>query len=309
VSGRSTARVRSGLDPLVVALGRGDLWAASLAGFLVRGGLVLFLLPIVWLPSPLDLADLFGPAVTSAALGGPNPDLVRLVVAAVVGATIVLVVAFWLGALMDVAVARIGAEAVDDRVGGTTLVTEPGLAEGGRAFAVRLGALLPFGLALAFAAPELVAATYRELVDPSTLAVPLVVRVLGDVPLVVALLVVTWLLGDALGGLAVRVAVVERRGVTSSLVRALGLVLRRPVEAVATLAAGWVVVVVLVGPALVASALVWRAVVFASRGSAPPIVVALGIVSLAGLWLGGLVLAGFATAARAMLWSSFAAHR
>jgi hypothetical protein len=313
VSALSIMRVRSGIDPLVAALAQADVWAASLAGFLVRGGLVLFLVPIVWLPSPLDLADAFSGAVTSAALGGPNPDLVRLVVVASVAATVAVVAAFWLGALMDVAVAHLAAEALDPTRAAPGAaspdVASPGLGEVGRAFAVRIAAFVPFGAIVAFGAPEVVGATYHELVDPSTLALPLVVRVVGDVPLIVALVAAAWLLGDAVGGIAVRVAIVERRGAAASLIRALALVVRRPVEAFATLVAGSAVVVVLVAPALVATAVLWRAVQFAARGSAPPLVVGAGIVALASLWLGGLVLAGFATAARAMLWSAFAARR
>ncbi len=318
--------VRPALEPVVVALARVDLCAAALAGFLVRGGVILFLLPIVWLPSPLDLADVFSSAVTSAALGGPNPELVRLVVLAAIGVTAVVVAAFWLGALMDVAVVRIAASSLVPGGGATSSgpdspapgsATEapgpdtaaPGLSESPRALAVRLVALVPAAVVLAVAAPAVVAATYRELIDPSTLAVPLVLRVLGDVPLVVALLVATWLAGDAIGGLAVRLVVLERRRPLPALAGAIGLVVRRPLAAAATFAAGSVVVIVLVAPALLAAAVAWRGVLFATREDAGPIPTALGILALAGLWLGGLVLAGFAAAVRAILWSTFAARR
>ncbi|HEU4673769.1 MAG TPA: hypothetical protein VFS32_12805 [Candidatus Limnocylindrales bacterium] len=305
--------VRPVLEPIVVALGRVDLWSAALAGFLVRGGVLLFLLPIVWLPSPLDLANLFGSAVTSAALGGPNPDLVRLVVLAAVATGLLLVVAFWLGALMDVAVVRIGARSLGSPADAAEALDPgadaPGLGEARTAFAARLLAFAPLGVALAVAAPAVVAATYGELVDPSTLTVPLVLRVLGDLPFIVALLLGTWLIGDAIGGLAVRRAVLDGRGAVSALGAAIGLVARRPLAALATLVAGTAVIVALVAPALLASAVVWRAVLFASRGDAGPVLSGLGIVALAALWLGGLVLAGFATAVRALLWSAFATPR
>ncbi|HEY3522538.1 MAG TPA: hypothetical protein VGK63_02450 [Candidatus Limnocylindrales bacterium] len=305
-------RIRFDFEPIEAALARFDLWAAALAGFLVRGGVILFVLPIVWLPSPLDLADVFSSVVTSAALGGPNPDLVRLVVVSTIATTVVVVVAFWLGALMDVLVAHVTAGPLSGVLAAPTMgghAPSPGLAEAGRAFAARLVAFLPLGLALAVSAPIVVGAVYEELVNPSSLALPIVFRVLGDVPVVVAVIVGLWLVGDAIGGLAVRLIVADRRGAASALASAVGMVVRRPIAAVGTLAAGTAVVFVLVAPALLASAAVWRGVLFASRGEAGPILTGLGIVALAALWLGGLVLAAFATAVRAMLWSRFAARR
>jgi hypothetical protein len=296
-------RVEHRLDPLLVALGRADLWSVSLAGFLVRGGVVLFLLPIAALPSPLDVANVFGPAVTAAALGGPNPELTRLVVLASVVGVAVVVLAFALGAATDVASIRAGAE-------GLQASHEPaGRGIVGRAFIVRLVALVPFGLALAATMPAVIGATYHELIDPEELVTPLVVRVLRDVPNVVVLLLVTWIAGEAIGGLAVRLAVLERRGVVRSIVGALAVVVRRPLGALGVLASSTILLVVLVAPALVATALAWRWVAFSLRSPddiAGPLI---GALALAALWLGGLALAGFGAAARGVLWTAFVLRR
>jgi hypothetical protein len=296
-------RVEHRLDPLLVALGRADLWSVSLAGFLVRGGIVLFLLPIAALPSPLDVANVFGPAVTAAALGGPNPELTRLVLLASVVGVAMVVLAFALGAATDVASIRAGAEELQPSA-------EPaGRGVVGQAFVVRLVALVPFALALAATMPVVVGATYQELIDPQELVTPLVVRVLRDVPDVVVLLLATWLAGEAIGGLAVRLTVLERRGVARAIVGALAVVVRRPLGALGVLGSSTILLLVLVGPALVATALAWRWVTFSLRSPGDIAGPVTGALALAALWLGGLALAGFGAAARSVLWTEFVLRR
>jgi hypothetical protein len=298
---------RVGLDPIVAALARGDLWTLSLAGFLVRGGLVLLLLPIWPVPSPLDLADALGPAVTTAALGGPNPDLVRVVVIGSIVAATVIALAFAVGAAADVAAITTAADELVGRTSrfGGTVARGPG-SRAVTAFLVRLVGLVPFAVALAATVPIVVGATYQELIDPTDLAIPVVIRVLSDVPGVVALLVATWLLGEAVGGIAVRLLVLEDRSVGGSLVGALALIVRRPIPALLTLVGTTLVFVVLLAPALVASALAWRFVVFELRSDSNAVAAALGVLGLAAVWLGALVLSGFAAAVRTVAWTSFA---
>ncbi len=296
-------RVEHRLDPLLVALGRADLWSVSLAGFLVRGGVLLFLLPIVALPSPLDVANVFGPAVTAAALGGPNPELTRLVLLASIFGAAVVVLAFALGAAADVAATRFGPRELP------TAVTPAPRGIVGRAFVVRVVALVPFAVALAATIPEIVAATYHELILPEELVTPIVLRVLRDVPDVVAILLVTWLVGEAIGGLAVRLTVLEGRGIGSSLAGALAAVARRPLDALAVLASSSLLLVILVGPALIATALAWRWVTSSLRSPDDVLTPAIGALGLAALWLGGLVLAGFGAAVRNLLWTGFVLRR
>jgi hypothetical protein len=301
-------RVEAMREPLVVGLGRADVWAASLAGFLVRGGVVLFLLPIIVVPSPLDVANVLGPAVTSAALGGPNPDLVRVAVAGSLVAVLVLAIAFAIGAVMDVNVTRMGAAELGVGSPATADAPRPRGAVR-RAFAVRLLALLPLVVVLALGVPAVVGATYTELVNPTDFVTPIVVRVLGDVPLVVAAILVTWLAGEAVGGLAVRFVVLDGRGVLGALGGALRLLVVRPLSAGLALLVGTALLAALVAPALVASGLVWRFAATSLAAGDDPIVAVLAIVVLSALWLGGLVLAGFGASVRALLWTRVATGR
>ncbi|HET7027150.1 MAG TPA: hypothetical protein VFI28_05625 [Candidatus Limnocylindrales bacterium] len=296
-------RAERRLDPFTIALARADLWPVALAGFLVRGGVVLFILPIVVVPSPLDVANLFGPIVTAAALGGPNPALVQLAIVAVVVAVVVIVTAFLLGALADVAVTTATADALGrpappERRGVTI-----------RAFAVRLLALVPFALVLGGSIPAIVDAVYRELISPTDLVTPLVVRVVLDVPALIGAVIVTWLLGEAIGGLATRLVVRDGRSVRGALAGALALAARRPIATLVAFAVGDLVLVALVAPALAASGLVWRAVAFDLRLASDPLPVLLATLALVALWLGGLVLAAFAATLRALLWTGAANAR
>src|SRR5215207_6413691 len=68
---------------LVATLGRPAWWAMALAGFLVRGGILLVLLPIVILPTPAGLASLLAPTIESFAFGTLTPERIALVLAAV----------------------------------------------------------------------------------------------------------------------------------------------------------------------------------------------------------------------------------
>jgi hypothetical protein len=296
-------RVEHRLDPLLAALGRPDVWSISLAGFLVRGGVLLFLLPIAAIPSPLDVANVLGPAVTSAALGGPNPDLVRVVVVASLATVAAVAVAFALGAATDVATARIGAA----ELGASSPAPATGVVR--RAFVVRLAALIPFAIVLAATVPAVVGATYHELILPDELVTPVVLRVIRDVPIVVIALLAAWLVGEAIGGLAVRLIVLEGRGVIGGIRGALALVAHRPRGAVGALAAGTLVLVVLVGPALAATALAWRWATSSLRAGPDPVAATVAVLALAGLWVGGLALAAFATSVRSLLWTAFVVGR
>ena len=54
---------------LLVTLATPATWPLALAAFLIRGGIVLVVLPIVVLPTPVGLGNAFGPTLTAIALG------------------------------------------------------------------------------------------------------------------------------------------------------------------------------------------------------------------------------------------------
>src|SRR6185312_14493665 len=53
-------------------------WPMALAVFLLRGGLILVVLPIVVLPSPVELGNLLAPALIAVVLQGPSLELVAV---------------------------------------------------------------------------------------------------------------------------------------------------------------------------------------------------------------------------------------
>jgi hypothetical protein len=272
-------------------------WPVGLAGFLARGGIVLFLIPIVPLPSPVGLANVIGP--TAATPSGPSSEAAGVLAAVTAVVLAWLVVGTAVGALADAFLTgAFGA-------GGRVPVT-PGLLA--RMMGVRLAALLPVGLALAVATRPVVESTYRQLISPYDLAVPLVSRVVREVVPAIGLVVAAWLLAEIVAGLAVRSIVLRNDSAGVSLRRAIGHLVRRPASTLATAAVGLASLAVAIGPPLVAASAVWSllgeqlARTAANRGDlGPTLLVGLALVAI---WIGGLVLCGVASAWRGLLWTA-----
>lgn len=199
---------------LLAALSRPRWWALALAGFLVRGGLLLVLLPIVRLPTTAGLANEVGPTLVGFVFGGPSVPFLVLVGTGVGGILAWLVTGGLLGGWLDLALIRETAardemEAVPSPRAGDK--GDGGGGDGGdggggavRAFMARVAAHLPTVIVLVWGAVSLVDAAYGELIRPGDPALPVPVRVALRIPLVVGLLVSTWVVGEAAGGLAVR---------------------------------------------------------------------------------------------------------
>jgi hypothetical protein len=273
-------------------------WAIGLAGFLARGGIVVFALPIVVLPSVVGLTTFIGPNSITAA--GLAPRLVALL-----ALTVALLVAWVvLGTLVAAAVDRFLVRAVVDTVGTGQPPDGAGRGPGlARLVAIRLTCLAPFGVGVAVGGLRLGQVGYQELILPSDSTTPFVVRVLLGAPEVVALLVLTWLASEVLGAVAVRLALVEGRTVVGSLAAGLGWIVRRPVRSTAVTVATVLGSLIVVGPAVAAATIVWGDVRVVLLGTADPLasvaVVALFVVT----WAGGLALAGIAAAWRSAAWS------
>jgi hypothetical protein len=297
----------------VLVLEQPATWPIALAGFLARGGIALFLIPIVPLPSPVGLANLVGP--TAATPSGPSPEtasvlalgiallLVWLVVGSVVGvlADAVLADAFLAGAVGEGAVGE-GASLRIDRRPRVSL----GLV--GRLLGVRLAALLPVGLALAIALRPIVQSTYQQLISPYDLEQPLVARVVREVAPAIGLVVAAWLLAEIVAGLAVRFVVLRNESAGAAVGHAIRHIVRHSASSLATAAVGLAGLVLAIGPPLVASYAVWSLLQaqlarnLAQGGDVGPIL--LTGLSLAAIWIGGLVLGGVASAWRGLLWTA-----
>ena len=287
----------------LTTLARPALWVVALAGFLARGGIVAFLLPIVVLPSPSGVANVIAPSLTSFAFGLVSSSFV-----AIVAGLIALIFAWVLlgglaGAWADIELAR--AAVGDEELGmGVGYLVPPGRGTILRALGVRLLAHLPLAVALAWGAVRIVQAAYAELITPFEVVTPLFIRVLGDVPDAIAVIVTLWLLGEAAGGLAVRHAVLGRRSAAASVRDGWLDLVRRPRSGFGTLLATDVAVGVAVVSSALAAGVVWSWVRLAVLGRDDRAQVAAAIGILVAVWLGGLVLTSVAVAWRSVAWTA-----
>lgn len=278
----------------LATLERPSDWPLSLAGFLVRGGVLAFLLPIVALPTPAGLQVEIAPLLVPFVFGQVSPGLTVLIVVAVSAVTAWLLLGGLVGAWTDVLLSRRFAGAPEDASVGPAF----------SAVTARLFAHIPLVLALAWGAARIVTVAYGELLTPFEVTTPLAIRVVAGAGDAIAVVVVAWLLGEAAGGFAVReIAFSGRNGPVAAARGWLELV-RHPLSSALVIATGSAAVALAVLPALVASAAAWAQVriVLFDRLGLREAVLAVGV--FVALWLGGLVLASVATAFRGALWTS-----
>ncbi len=319
---RSATWGRAMTTAAVATLSRPALWPLALASFLVRGGIVLFALPIVVVPTPTGISNVFAPYVAEMALGGPTPGVIRLLSIACMLFVTWLVTSGIIGAALDVEIVR--ALGDDEDVGAILGVRRadgrsPEAASAGRGrmaarrhavriLVARLIAHAPLVLAVVFAVPRIVGATYHELVLPEELATSIVVRVVRDVPDALALVLAAWLAGETLGALAARAIVFDERSVLGALSVAVGSVVTHPLGTLLTAFLGLALTVIAGAPGLVASAVIWSQLTDALSVEANLLVVVGGTLLLVGAWLGALVLAAAISSWRAASWT-LEAHR
>ncbi len=287
----------------VTTLIRPASWAFGLLGLLAGGGIVLLAWPILVLPTPTGLQnDLGGPA-NRLVLGTPSAELMLLVAAGVLVSIAIVVVACAVGAWAErqgILVAMDAATAEGLAVQAGDLAGAPGV---GRITLIRLMALVPVVVAFALAWGPLYDAAYHELVLPDDLVTPLPLRVVRDVPGLLAGVGVVWLLSDAAGSIAVRHLVLDPRSVPRAWLLGWADVARRPHRALGTAIVGTVTVLLMIGPALLASGAGWARVRDLMIGGADPGNALAAVVIWVVMWLGGLVLAGVAAAIRAAAWT------
>lgn len=296
---------------LLATLATPSTWPLALAAFLLRGGLLLVALPIVVLPSPVGLGNLLAPTLMTVVFRG-----VSAAVAVTVG-LIVLVIVAWI-VIGGLVAATLEAEAArligrDEEVasaarGNTDAGFGParrGVAS--RILAARAVAHVPTGLVLIWGSVRLVAVAYRELTSPFDVATPIALRVLRGAPEVIAVIVILWMLGEILGGIAARRIALGGAGVPGALRDAFVAVVRHPL---AVLLGFWVPtagLVLVVVPSFLAATAAWGTVRVAMRSSTDQVGATLAVLFFVALWIVGLVLIAVAAAWRAAVWS--VAHR
>ena len=276
---------------LLAALGRPRWWTLALAAFLVRGGWLVLLLPIVSLPTPAGVANLVAPTLVGFVFGGASASFVQLVTIALLALLAWLVAGGLLGAWLDLVLVR---EVAGDDELEVALPAQRRLVLG--ALALRLFAHVPTAVLVVWAAVRAIPATYAELLSPGDPAIPIVLRVLARMPEAAVLLVAGWTVGEAVGGLAVR-----RHGsgasVRDALLDAWRDLVRRPTTLATVIATNLGLGAVIVVGAVVA-AVAWTGlrIVIVDGGTAAEVRLALIVFSAA--WLAGAWLLAIATAWR-----------
>ncbi|HEX6868926.1 MAG TPA: hypothetical protein VF119_08980 [Candidatus Limnocylindrales bacterium] len=296
----------------LVALARPTTWPLALATFLLRGGIVLVLAPIVVIPSAVGLANVIGPMLTSFVFGGMSTALIVAVAAAIAAFGCWIVIGGFVAAAAEAEAIVI--VATDEEVAGSVgispvlaseraLVDRARSATAWRVLAVRLVAHLPLILALAWGAFRIVSVTYHELTLPSDVDSPLIVRVVRGAPDAVALLVASWIVGEALGALATRRVVQAGDGVARALGGGLGWLVRHPVRTAVVTLLPLAALLAVVVPSAAAAAASWEALrtsLATGQGFVPTfLLLALFIV----LWAGGLLLLAVIGSWRAAAWT------
>lgn len=281
---------------LVATVSRPDWWAIALAAFLVSGGLLVVLLPVVSLPSPAALMTGLAPTVERIVLGRPSLEgavVGALVVAAIAAA---LAIAGAAGSWLDLALVRDAAESDDLDLGWA-----PRDRSAWEALGIRLLAHVPTLLVLAYATVRVGTVGYEELTAPGeSVGAPIVDRVVGRVPDVVALLTIAWLAGEAVGALAAR-----RVAAGTSAARALLASLRQLLSpnGLATLGLTSVVLLALGVPFILAAGRAWEHLRVYLLDGVDVIPLTAALVLFVATWVLGLAVLGAGLAWRATAWT------
>ena len=293
---------RAGRVARALAFGVSDYRAplVALAGFLLRGGIVLLVLPSVMLPSILNIAGATGVDAISIA-GQPTPWAVALIIVAVVAAVAWLAVAFLVGSLLDVWLIQMAGES--GRGATTRRLPLPAVSLVVRLVAIRIVCLLPLAGALAWAATRIFTATYDELITPSNLSEPLLFRVVQAAGDAVAVVVVVWLAAETIAAIAIRRQVLAGSGIGWSLAGAAGEAVRRPISTLVTVIFSYATSALAIGLALVATSTAFDWFRLAARNQ-DPIAIKLGIGSFSTVRDFRPVAFGLAAVALALAWAA-----
>jgi hypothetical protein len=289
---------------LLATFSRPATWPLALASFLLRGGFLLVLAPIVVLPSAVGVGNVLTPLLSTFVFHGLTPSIALLIAAIGVGGLIWVVGGGLLAAAVESElVRRIAAD--EEALGSGELMAGIQLAAhpAWRVLIVRLIASLPLLLALSWGAIRIVTVAYRELTVPSDVAVPLVARVAGGASDAVAIVIGAWLLSETVGGLAARRVILSGERVPVALRAAVLRLLRAPARCAILALVPLVPVALAVLAAGLATSVTWEALRTAMSFDAGAVVVLVLVTALVALFVGGLALIGVASAWRGAVWT------
>ena len=289
---------------LLATLSRPATWPLALASFLLRGGFLLVLAPIVVLPSAVGVGNVLTPLLSTFVFHGLTPSIALLAAAVGVGVLVWVVGGGLLAAAIESElVRRIAADEEAWGAGEPAADMQVAAHPAWRVLIVRLIASLPLLLALSWGAIRIVSVAYRELTVPSDVAMPLVTRVVGGAGDAVAIVIGAWLLSETVGGLAARRVILAGERVPVALRAAVLRLLRAPARcaALALVPLGPVVLALLV--AGLATSVAWEALRAAMSFEAGAVVVLVLVTALVALFVGGLAVIGVASAWRGAVWT------
>jgi hypothetical protein len=290
------------LASLLATIGRPDWWLLALAGFLLRGGFVLFIVPIVLLPSPLAVSNIVAPVIIPIALGRIGTDAIAISVGAAALLSGWILIGGWIAAATELALIRsTRAAAVDEGVGSAPdAVAQRDRVLVGRLLAARLIAWLPLAVAIAVASLRIIAILYAELTRPVDVATPLAVRAALEAAPELAVVAIAWLVGEIVGSLAGRRIVLDGTPSGGSLRAGAGDLVRRPVSTLLPwLVTTGLLLTVLAGT-VGAAGIAWSRVIVALSDRVPdPATIVLNLLLFVAIWLAAIVLAGLFAAVRA----------
>jgi hypothetical protein len=296
------------LASLLVTLGRPGWWLLALAGFLVRGGFLVFLIPIVVLPSPLAISNVAAPLIVPMALGRIGPEVIVLLLAAGAGLFGWLLIGGTVAAATDLALARETAgAAADEGVGRPPPPGDAPLIDRerrdrrlvGTILAARLVAWLPLAAALAIGLVRIVAVTYVELTRPAEVGSPLALRVALGAAGELVVMVAAWLFGELVGGLASRWIVFDGATAGRALAAAARDVVRRPASTLLPWLLTTAMLLIVLGGTVGAASVAWTRVSVALSNRTPDVAtVTISVLVFVAIWLAALVLGGLFAAVR-----------
>jgi hypothetical protein len=286
---------------LLAALARPAWWALALAAFLVRGGFLIVLLPIVSLPTTADATNAFAPTIEGLIYGRPSLDNVVVGTLLISGAFLALYGLVFAGSWLDLGLLR---ETTSDPE--LELDWSPANRSVTLALAIRLVAHLPTVVALGYALIRVIGVLYVELTSPGDTATPLALRVLAQAPDAPLAVGITWLVGEAVGGLTAR-----RVAAGEPVAPAFGRSIRQvaSVRGLATLAATTVALVALLVPYLLTVATAWENVRVALFDDVGAVLTLTALVLMVSTWVLGLVVLGAVLCWRATAWTVQVAPR
>jgi hypothetical protein len=289
-------------DALLITLSTPATWPLALATFLLRGGLLAVVLPIVVLPSPVSLGNVLGPALTTVVLSGVPVELAVGVGVVVFGGAGWIVLGGLIAAILEADGARLVTAQADVAVSSTEGRDGHAAQVAARILSARLLAHGPTAVAVVWGSTRLVGVVYRELTSPSDVVTPIVLRVLRGAPEVIVALGLVWMVGEIVGGLAARRIALTDSTIRRALREAALAAVRHPLAGLVRFlvpAAGLAIILL---PAAAAASVTWAAARVALT-SAGPIGATLSVVLFVALWLVGLLLTGVTSAWRAAVWS------